>query len=82
MSYTSYSFDSVPYSNSYYSLNSSRQFGPGRPPRPMGPPPRPPFNNSFGSFALPFALGLVSSPLLVRPNYYPNYYRPPFPYYY
>lgn len=35
-----------------------------------------------GGFAVPFALGFLSAPLLLRPNYYPYGYNPYYrPYY-
>lgn len=75
--YTSIPYSSYNYDNSYQLRQYPR---PGM--RPPGPP-RPPINRPFGNnFFLPFTLGVLTSPLLPRPYYYPNYYRPPFyPYY-
>lgn len=76
MPYNTY-INSIPYYSNNMYQNDFRQFNPGpRPPR-----PRPPVNNRpFGGFALPFALGFLTAPLVSRPNYYyyPNYYRPPY----
>ncbi len=49
-------------------------------------PPVTNYNNRYGGFLLPFALGFVSSPLLFgatrpRPPYYPIYGPNYFPYY-
>ncbi len=52
----------------YYRYNMyNRRYNP----RPNNP------NNRFGGFVFPFALGFLSAPLLLRPNYYPYYpYHP------
>ncbi len=39
-------------------------------------------NNRFGGFVFPFALGFLSAPLLLKPNYYPYYPYPNYPVYY
>lgn len=42
-------------------------------------------NNRIGGFVFPFALGFLSAPLLLKPNYnpYQPYYQyPNYPYYY
>lgn len=78
MPYNTY-VNSIPYYNGNMYRSSYRQFSP------MGGRPRPPMGNRpfGGGFVLPFALGFLSAPLLLRPNYYPNYYyRPPYQNYY
>jgi len=70
-----YSNNMYPYLHSYGNRSSMNR--------------RYPVNNRIvggvGGFAVPFALGFLSAPLLLRPNYYPYgynpYYRPYYPYY-
>ena len=86
-----YYTNNIPYSNNniyynqtndyqnYHAYQNTRRPGPpGPPPRPGRPGPGP--NRPFGGFALPFALGFLTSPLLLGPRprpfygYYPYYY--------
>ena len=39
------------------------------------------YNNRFGGFVFPFALGFLSAPLLLKPNYYQGYNPNYYPYY-